>query len=235
MKLDAIEAANQLIEYRFPNCLAAVLAGSVVRGEATDTSDLDIVVFDDSITSAYRESLFEYGWAIEVFVHNLQSYRDFFDSDCKRARPSLPRMVKEGVVLHDSGIIDAIKYEANQLLEIGPDRWSLETIAMKRYMLSDALDDFIGSSREDEDLFIANSLADAIHEFFLRTHGQWIGASKWVVRALKQYDEMFANEFVNAFTTFYKTGNKNEIVKLADSVLDPFGGRLFHGFSIGKN
>lgn len=64
---------------------------------------------------------------------------------------------------------------------------------------------------------------------------QWIVASKWIVRALKQYDEVFANEFVNAFTTFYRAGNKSEIVKLTDKVLEPFGGRLFHGFSIGKN
>ncbi len=235
MKLDAIEAANQFVDSRFPSCQTALLAGSIVRGEATDTSDLDIVVFDDSISSAYRESLFEYGWAIEVFVHNLQSYKDFFETDCKRARLSLPRMVNEGVVLKDSGTIDAIKFEAKQLLDNGPAPWSVETITMKRYMLSDALDDFIGSSRKDEDLFIANTLADLIHEFFLRTRGQWIGVSKWIVRALKQYDEVFANDFINAFMTFYQKGNKDEIVKLTDKVVEPFGGRLFHGFSIGKN
>ncbi|MDP9728267.1 putative nucleotidyltransferase [Alicyclobacillus tengchongensis] len=176
--MDAIEAAKHFIQSHFPSCRAAVLAGSVVRGEATDTSDLDIVVFDDSISSAYRESLFQYGWAIEVFVHNLKSYRDFFESDCKRARPSLPRMVHEGIVLKDSGIIDKIKSEAGQLLKNGPAPWSSETVAMKRYMLTDTLDDFIGSLRSDEDLFIANTLAEAIQEFFLRTHHQWIGASK---------------------------------------------------------
>lgn len=49
MKMNAIAAANQFIELRFPSCQAASLAGSVVRGEATNTSDLDIVVFDDNI------------------------------------------------------------------------------------------------------------------------------------------------------------------------------------------
>ena len=43
-------------------------------------------------------------------------------------------------------------------MEKGPEKWSLETIKLKRYFVTDALDDFIGSSREDEDLFIANSL-----------------------------------------------------------------------------
>ncbi|HER2162506.1 TPA: nucleotidyltransferase domain-containing protein [Streptococcus pyogenes] len=58
----------------FPNCQGALLAGSVVRGEATETSDLDIVVFDKNLSSPYRESLIAFSWAIEVFVNNLTSY-----------------------------------------------------------------------------------------------------------------------------------------------------------------
>jgi DHA1 family tetracycline resistance protein-like MFS transporter len=43
-KLDAIEAATNFVAQTFPTCDAAFLAGSVVRGEATATSDLDIVI-----------------------------------------------------------------------------------------------------------------------------------------------------------------------------------------------
>ncbi|MGE6517417.1 nucleotidyltransferase domain-containing protein, partial [Lysinibacillus sphaericus] len=67
-KLNPIEAAKRFINKSFPNCQGAVLAGSVVRGEETDTSDLDIVVFEKSITSSYRESLIDFGWPIEIFV-----------------------------------------------------------------------------------------------------------------------------------------------------------------------
>ena len=42
-----IEAASKFIEDHFPKCNAALLAGSVIRGEATETSDLDIIVFDE--------------------------------------------------------------------------------------------------------------------------------------------------------------------------------------------
>lgn len=35
---------------------------------------------------AYRESLFEFGWAIEVFVHNLTSYKDFFQEAVRSAQ-----------------------------------------------------------------------------------------------------------------------------------------------------
>ncbi|MFJ7935087.1 nucleotidyltransferase domain-containing protein [Sporosarcina sp. NPDC096371] len=232
--MQPLEAAKRFIADKFPNCQAAVMAGSVVRGEHTATSDLDIVVFDDKVESAYRESFIEYGWPIEVFVHNFTSYKDFFKADCERARPSLPRMVSEGIIIIDSGVVCAIKDEANDLLKTGPVMWDKDTLATRRYMLTDVLDDLIGSTNRAEELFIANTLAVKIHEFVLRTNGKWVGDSKWVVRALNQFDEDFARRFVQAFDVFYKTGAKDEVIELADEVLKLYGGRLFEGYSMGK-
>ncbi|WP_252504634.1 nucleotidyltransferase domain-containing protein [Sporosarcina sp. Marseille-Q4943] len=233
-RMKPLFAAKRFVDEYYPHCQAAVLAGSVVRGEDTPTSDLDIVIFDNQIEEAYRESRIEYGWPIEVFVHSLTSYKTYFRSDAERARPSLPRMVAEGIVLEDSGILSNIKNEAAELLHEGPALWSEQIVTIKRYMLTDALGDLIGTQNEAEALFIANTLAEAIHEFVLRTNGQWIGASKWIVRALKEYDEDFADRFVTAFDAFYKTGNREGIIRLTDDVLAPFGGRLFEGYSIGK-
>ncbi|MFF2449573.1 nucleotidyltransferase domain-containing protein [Neobacillus sp. NPDC058068] len=233
-KLSPIDAAHQFIHKYFPHCQGALLAGSVVRGEATETSDLDIVIFDHTISSSYRESLIDFDWAIEAFVHNLSSYKHFFKNDVERARPSLPRMVSEGIILKDEGIMDSIKKEAKELLTNGPAEWSIETIELKRYFITDALDDFIGCSIRGEEIFIANTIAELVSEFVLRTNRKWIGASKWIVRALRQYDERFANDFVEVFDHFYRTGEKKPVVELVDHVLEPFGGRLFHGFSLGK-
>ncbi|WP_407272374.1 nucleotidyltransferase domain-containing protein [Radiobacillus sp. PE A8.2] len=234
-KLEPIEAAKLFINKHFPDCDGALLAGSVVRGQHTKTSDLDIVVFDKKLPTSYRESLIDFGWYIEVFAHNLISYKTFFQSDYQRARPSMPRMVAEGVILKDKGVLASIKLEAKQLLDKGPEAWSLKTIDMKRYFITDALDDLIGCTNRAEALFIANALAMDVSEFVLRTNQQWIGASKWVVRALQQYDQAFTDQFVEAFDSFYKTGNKDKIIELIDGVLKPYGGRLFEGFALGKD
>ncbi|MCH1627157.1 nucleotidyltransferase domain-containing protein [Ferdinandcohnia quinoae] len=232
--LTPIEAARQFIHTFFPNCQGALLAGSVVRGEETATSDLDIIIFDQTVKTAYRESLIKFGWPIEVFVHHLSSYQTFFENDVKRARPSLPRMVSEGIIIKDTGIIEQIKKEANQILEKGPEEWPLELINTKRYFITDILDDFKGSQNRAEELFIANSLADLSSEFYLRTNQQWIGSSKWVIRSLSQFDKQFADEFVDAFDSFYTSGDKDKVILLVDKVLAPYGGTLFHGFSLGK-
>ncbi|MFE7061984.1 nucleotidyltransferase domain-containing protein [Sutcliffiella sp. NPDC057660] len=233
-RIDPVKAARQFIGKHFSNCQGALLAGSVVRGEATETSDLDIVIFDKRLPSSYRDSMFEFGWAIEVFVHNLTSYRYFIEMDCKVAKPSMARMISEGIILRDEGILESIKKEAKDILEKGPEIWSEETVRTKRYFITDALDDFLGSKNRAEYIFIANTLADLVHEFVLRTNRQWIGSSKWIIRSLNRYDEKFTVEFVEAFDVFYKTGEKNKVVKLVDKVLEPYGGRLFEEFSLGK-
>ncbi len=233
-RIDPVVAAKQFIEKNFSNCQGAILAGSVVRGEATETSDLDIVIFDKNLISSYRESMFDFGWAIEVFVHNLSSYKYYIELDCKSAKPSMPRMISEGIILRDEGILESIKKEAKDILENGPEKWSEEMIRTKRYFITDALDDLIGSQNRAEELFIANTLADLVHEFVLRTNSQWIGSSKWMIRALNQYDETFTEEFVDAFQSFYQTGEKIKVVQIVDKVLEPHGGRLFEGFSLGK-
>jgi predicted nucleotidyltransferase len=231
---DPLEAARKIIDKHFPNCEAALLAGSVVRDEATETSDLDIVIFDNRLEESYRESLKEFGWPVEIFVHTLTSYKSFFKSDCERARPSLPQMVSEGIIIKDDGFMKEIKKEAEAILDKGPKEWSEETIRIKRYFITDTLDDFIGCSLRAEEIFIANALAGLLSEFILRTNRKWIGSSKWTVRLLKELDKKFANEFVEAFDLFYRTGEKNLIIQLVDSTLEPYGGRLFEGFSIGK-
>lgn len=231
-KLNPLEAAKLFIEDRFPTCDAALLAGSVTRGEASSTSDLDIVVFNHLAPSAYRESLTAFGWPIEVFVHNFHTYTIFFDSDIKRARPSLPRMVSEGIPIKNHELLPVIQSEATALIENGPEEWNAKEIDMKRYFITDTLDDFIGSNNRAEELFIANALAESLHEFVLRTNKRWIGNSKWMIRELNHYDPLFTNRFVKAFDSYYRTGEKSLVINLSDSVLEPFGGRYFDGFSI---
>ena len=84
-------------------------------------------------------------------------------------------------------------------------------------------------------MFIANTLAELTSEFVLRTNCRWIGASKWVIRSLNQFDEQFTVKFVDAFDRYYKEGEKDHIVQLVEDVLRPYGGQLFNGFSLGKN
>ncbi|SFK44795.1 hypothetical protein SAMN04487936_11432 [Halobacillus dabanensis] len=227
--------AGRVIQQYYSSCDAALLAGSGVREEATTTSDLDIVIFDEKVSSSYRESFFASGWPVEVFVHNWTSYLEFFRRDCLRGIPSMPRMVVEGKIVKNDSRLRTIKEEAEYLLDEGPLPWSKSTIDEKRYFLTDAIEDLIGCTDRGEEIFIAGKLAEQVSEFYLRVNRQWIGSSKWAARALRNYDRVLADQLIGSFDELYKQGEKGNVIRVIDEVLAPYGGRLFEGFSIGKS
>ncbi|TCP22139.1 hypothetical protein EV207_13729 [Scopulibacillus darangshiensis] len=224
--------ALDYMAHAYPTCKVGLLAGSVVRGQGTPRSDLDIFIIDNQFPSSFRESLHYKNWPVECFVHNDRSYQAFFENDCERARPSLPQMVSEGIVLKDDGFAEKIKAEAKALLKKGPKSWTQEELKIKRYFLTDLLDDFEGCKDRSEGIFIAGKLAEAAHEFVLRTNGQWIGSGKWIKRALDRFDSSFSKRFADAFDSYYRHDDKQQILTLIDNILQPYGGRLFEGFSL---
>src|SRR5690606_19226863 len=125
------------------------------------------------------------------------------DLDYKNARPSMQRMVLEGIVLKDTNVLDDLKLEAKKILKQGPEEWTEETITLKRYFLTDTLEDFIGNRDRAEGICIAGTLANLLHEFVLRRNRKCIGSSNWMLRALKQYDDHFASSFPEAFDIYY--------------------------------
>ncbi|ELK44870.1 UNVERIFIED_CONTAM: nucleotidyltransferase domain-containing protein [Halobacillus marinus] len=234
-RLEPLEAVKRIIDERFPACDAAIVAGSVIRGEGTATSDLDIVLFERERQASYRTSFFAYGWPMEVFVHSFLSYENYFESDRERGQPSLQQMVSEGTIVRDAPELKRIREEAKQVLLEGPDLWSESIIREKRYFITDLLEDFIGCSSRDEGIFIAGSLAERTGDFILRTNKCWSGSSKWLLRALKRHDPTIAGQFSDAFDRYYRNGEKESVIQLVDEAMVPHGGRLFEGFSIGKD
>jgi hypothetical protein len=75
--------------------------------------------------------------AIEVFVNNSTSYKEFFRVEVEERRPILPTMFAEGIILKDSdGTAQFMKEEARRLLEQGPEPLSSEEIIDLRYRIT---------------------------------------------------------------------------------------------------
>jgi hypothetical protein len=81
-----------LVRDRFPAATQAWLAGSVVGGEATATSHLDIMVLDETAV-VHRESLRHEDWPVELFVNGGAGVRHFVAKDIAHRKPSTARLV----------------------------------------------------------------------------------------------------------------------------------------------
>jgi len=227
--------AKKIVEEKYPNCDGALMAGSIIRGEGTETSDIDLIIYDDNIAKGYRESYYFDGVPIEVFVHSKKSFEYFFDFDCKKKMPSLPVMVMESRIVKDTKYFEELKHRASEIYQIGPGKLQKSEIDFMRYFITDLKDDLIGSNDEFETILIANELLVKLHEFYLLTNNKWIGRSKWIKRSLSKYDDEFEIKFEKIFLDFYSTREKSILLNLIAEILLPYGGDYFEGFSIGKD
>jgi hypothetical protein len=235
MRLPPLEAASSFVNSFFPNCHVAILGGSVSQQLQTPSSDLDIVIIDETYEFPFRKTYREFGWLIEAFVLNRSSYRYFFDVGIDAAIPSLQRMCVEGILLKDSESWGSeLINEARNDLQSGPLPWSQEEQDKVRYEITEYLEDLTSGGRQEELFFTVHKLIGLINEFVLRTNRCWMGEGKWMYRSLESYDSAWSSRYFKALGSFYRKGN---IVPLSDLILEllaPYGGLLAEGYSEGN-
>lgn len=229
--MDPIEAARRIIEQRFPEARAALLAGSALTQRRTPTSDLDLVVLLPGRPAPYRETFRAEGWIVEVFAHTRSSLEHYSRLHEAARRPTLLRMCAHGHVLvsHD-GQAEAIREVARQRLEAGPPALSGDELAARRYALTDLLDDLEGNQDAAELPYIAALVLQRTAELVLLTQRHWFGAGKWLHRELVEFDAAFAAELVAAHRVAVADGERAPLLEVAGLALDRAGGRLLEGY-----
>ena len=117
-----IGVAKVIAAERYPAAEAVFAAGSIVRGQATPYSDLDLVVVQPRLPAAYRESFKFDGYPVEAFVHDAETLEYFFlDGDRPSGVPSLTQMVLEGIeVPVSTASSERLKQRAADVLAGGP-------------------------------------------------------------------------------------------------------------------
>jgi hypothetical protein len=229
-----VATARGLVARRFPDARAAWLGGSVVQGGATATSDLDITVVRPEPAGTWRESLVEEGWPVELFVHSLESVRHYVAKDVARRRPTMARLVSEGRLLMDyDGVGEALARECAAVVAAGPPLLAPEELDLRRYALTDLLDDLAGHPPAAELAAVATTLWQESAELLLAAHRHWGGSGKWLVRELESYDAAQGSTYALRLTDGLRealAGRPEPLTTVVDDALATVGGRLWAGF-----
>jgi hypothetical protein len=231
---DAIDAARAIRSRRYPGASVLFAAGSIVRGDATPHSDLDLVVICPSLTAAYRESFVFGRLPVEAFVHDPETVEYFFvDVDERSGKPSLPAMVHEGVeVPHATPLSAALKTRAAAILTAGPPPLTSDEDGQLRYAVTDLVDD-IRSPRSDVELTASGArLYEELANYHLRATRQWSASRKAIPRALERADAALAARYARAFADLFERHDGSTVIALAEELLRPSGGFLFDGYRL---
>jgi hypothetical protein len=228
---DAAEVARQLVAEQYPDARAAWLGGSVVRGDASSTSDLDITVLLSGPPAPMRRSLEYGGWPVELFVHTEDSLEHFCEKDQQRRQPSMMRLVGETVVLLDTdGSGARLQQECLDEVAAGPRALTVPELDLLRYGITCLLDDLADAATDDVRTALASVLWQDAARLLLTGSRHWSGTGKGLLRELEAYDEQHATDHARALLAGVR--DPDALVDEVDGILDQFGGRLFAGFEL---
>ncbi len=227
---EALTIAEAVFRTRYSGAAFAYAAGSIMRGEGTYLSDIDLVVVFDHLDAARRESFIFDDVPIEAFVHDRETLGWFVNEDAARGRPSILNMIGEGKIIGcDQSKAEEIRADVSARLGSGPLPLSTAALNALRYEITDAVDDLRGDRAADETLAIGAMLYPKLVDLALRGRGRWNGAGKWAPRLLTKIDAELAIRFDGAFRALFTKGDAGPVIMLAEAELAPHGGPLFDG------
>ncbi|CAN5696981.1 nucleotidyltransferase domain-containing protein [soil metagenome] len=226
--------AKEIFTEKFPDAAVMFLAGSVVRGEATRFSDLDLVVVFEHVDQAHRESFYYRGWPVEAFVHDAETLKYFFyEIDAKSAFAALPQMVIEGIVITEVNKLSAeLKELAQKVMDNGPPPLDQVEIDKRRYHISDLVDDIREPRSRAELMGSGSKLLESMADFYFRANGKWSASGKTIFRKLGAADVTVQKQFEFAFAELFAEANPTPCIELAERILKDQGGFLFDGYKL---
>jgi predicted nucleotidyltransferase len=232
MDNDVLDAAYAIRSQRYSGAAVVFAAGSLVRGEGTAYSDLDLVVVYSALPCAYRESFTFRRLPVEAFVHDPETLEYFYvEMDRASGIPALPQMVVEGREIPDSSDLSRmLKARAAALIDAGPPPLDSESERRRRYMVTDLLDD-VREWRSTEELMASGSrLFEELADYHLRSSGHWSARGKAIPRALQRADPTLCTRYCRAFESLFQEGDVGQVIQLTEELLAPHGGLLFDGY-----
>lgn len=229
----AEQLARNVVTERFSDAQVAFCAGSLLRGEGTRHSDIDLVVIFASLKQARRESFIYDNVPVEAFLHDAATLQYFFEYvDAASGVPSLPRMVNEGVIVRGTlSVARQYKLRAAEILAGGPAPLTAEQVRNTAYLITDLVDDLRAPRSKAELVATGARLYQVMGDFALRSKCRWSATGKHIVRQLGGEDPGFCRQFTDAFEDMFATGDATKVISLAERMLAQYGGFVFDGFA----
>lgn len=227
--MDHAAVTERFIATQFPHADIAIIAGSTSRGERTATSDIDLLLigadlFKDGRSSAAATYDFE-GEIFEVFAYTPNGYDEWAQRDIKRHRPVIVHMLVEGIAIRQDSSLEALRTHWRTVLKAGPKLMDEES-RLRRYIITDVLDDLRDASDPLELRILASTLFERTAELMLLSEGHWISTGKWLPRRLRAALPERADQLSTRFL-------RDDYPAFADQVeveLGRAGGRVQAGF-----
>ena len=226
------ETVRRIGAERFADADSIFLCGSVARGDATSTSDLDLVVLFAHVETAWRESFTFESWPVECFCHDIETAQYCFtELDRPSGIGGLTHMVLDGIVVpNGTALARQLRACAQANYDAGPTPWAQADLDYSRYTISSFMDDLRGARSQAETTAIATVLYSLLAHHMFRRRNRWSAHGKTMLRRLQLQDPTLAHRYETAFSSVFTSGDGSALLDLCAHVIEADGGYLFAGY-----
>lgn len=227
--MEFLGVIERFVAATFPHASVVVLAGSTSRAQRTATSDIDLLVIGDTVFPDERISLaatyrFE-DEVFEVFAYTPEGFATWARRGFEQYRPVIVQMLMDGITVRGAEERERHRQDWSDQYAAGPTPVPSE-FAIRRYVITDVLDDLRDSTDELERTVLASLLFEKTAELVLLTNKRWIGAGKYLPRRLREFDRTRAEALARPFLE----RNYDTFADRVEQELVHVGGRLQEGF-----
>ncbi|TDE92543.1 nucleotidyltransferase domain-containing protein [Occultella glacieicola] len=233
--IDLRRRAQAFVREEYPVARVAFLGGSSATGQATNSSDLDVLVIlpaDWDEVSFVETTTFD-GQHVEAFVYGVPALERWLAKGRAERRPVLDRLIGHGIPLVGEPLARDLQARSQAVLAAGPEPLAESELALRRYALSATLDDLADAAGTAEEFVLASTAWREASELSLVTDRGWLGTGKWLMRELLSNDDPYGLA-AWASTAARHPAAFAELNKLCSEVLLAAGGYLQSGFRRGS-
>jgi hypothetical protein len=228
-------ALREAVEFIFgaTTPLGIIATGTIIRGNAHATSDLDIYVLHDA-TFRRRIQRFFRGVPTEIFINPPHTVRSYFAEEHEDGRRLTAHMLATGFVVYDAElVVEQLRTEAGNWLA-RPTIVSPEQIVRARYAAATRLEDGADVTATDGPTaaMLLTQAVIAMLELWLQTQGEALPRAKEFLAVVAARDA----EMGRLATAFFSAVTPAERLATAHAIGDrTIGARGFFPWDSGAD
>ncbi|MBN2499190.1 MAG: hypothetical protein JXB38_00405 [Anaerolineales bacterium] len=213
------KALKDAVAYILSNyeVLGILVTGTIVRGNPSPNSDLDICVLHSSVTRQ-RVQKFFHGVPTEIFVNPPDKIEEYFQEERSRGRPCTAHMWATGfVILGSDPVVEQIRQRAEKMLTQPPNPKPQDLIA-KRYAAADAYEnaqDIQGTDPAGA-LMMLNLAVHQMLQYVFWEHNRYLPRDKDLLAELEPLDD----ELAALARKYFTVADTAQCFTLAEQIAD---------------
>lgn len=202
-----------------PDVSAILVFGSAQRGDVTRSSDIDLLVVTTG-RKYWREGRIVCGVPVDFFFNPLPMLLQRLNQE----DVVVVQGVATGDVLFDRhGMMPSVVSQARHVWESGPSLITDWDRVLVRYRIGSLAQDLEDATTPGPDtVLLATHLVTRALEAYLTLHRRWPVATRRLLVAIESLDVGLAKETREFYADVTNTARA---IRIADRVLEPFGGR----------